>query len=209
MFLVAGLGNPGTQYEMTRHNAGFLVIDELADELGAGSLREKFQGRFQKVPRSAGADVVLLKPMTFMNLSGQSVQPALSFFGIPAAKLIVVHDELDLPYGELRIKVGGGLAGHNGLRSIVQQLGVQEFIRLRFGVGRPGGKSGRNHVLGGFGAEEREALPSLLAQAAKMVLAVVDDGPVSAMNRFHTPKAPKKPKKKKEPEATGPGDGES
>lgn len=186
MYLIAGLGNPGSQYEATRHNAGFQVIDALASHWGAAGFRDKFKGQFAKVMRAGGGDVVLLKPQTFMNLSGESVQPACDYFGVALENLLVVHDELDLPFGTLRIKIGGGLAGHNGLRSISQQCGDNGYLRLRFGVGRPqGGSSGRARVLGPFSSEERAEMPDCIARAVAMVEAVVDQGAKVAMNTFH------------------------
>src|SRR5687768_9114170 len=122
MYMVVGLGNPGAKYEGNRHNVGFMVVDRLASRLGASPFREKFKGVFTKAPVGAD-DVVLIKPMTYMNVSGESVQPAAAFFRVPLDRIVVVHDELDLPFGTLRLKVGGGSAGHNGLKSLTQQLG--------------------------------------------------------------------------------------
>ena len=133
--LVAGLGNPGRKYELTRHNMGFRVADRLASELG-GSWRGKFSGRVCEV-RDGDTRLVLLEPETMMNDSGRSVAAAMRFYKLEPAALIVVHDEIDLTLGDIRVKTGGGLAGHNGLRSIVDHLGTPDFTRVRIGVGRP------------------------------------------------------------------------
>ncbi len=134
--LVAGLGNPGREYERTRHNAGWLVVDELARR-HAGVFRGKFSGQLAEV-RLAGRKVGLLKPETYMNESGRSIAAAARFFKAPAGMLLVVHDDVDLDEGRLQARRGGGLAGHNGLRSIAEALGTRDFLRLRIGVGRPG-----------------------------------------------------------------------
>src|SRR4051794_11342566 len=134
--LVAGLGNPGPEYERTRHNAGWLVVDELARRHG-GSWRSKFSGSLAEV-RLDERRLALLKPETYMNESGRSVSAAARFFKFPAESILVVHDDVDLEPGRLQARRGGGLAGHNGLRSLVQDLGTQDFLRLRIGVGRPG-----------------------------------------------------------------------
>ncbi len=133
--LVAGLGNPGREYADTRHNAGFLVVDELARRHG-GTFRSKFSGDLSEL-RIDGHRVALLKPQTYMNESGRSVQPAVKFFKVEPESLLVVHDEVDLELGRLQARLGGGLAGHNGLRSVAKSLGTPDFTRLRIGVGRP------------------------------------------------------------------------
>jgi PTH1 family peptidyl-tRNA hydrolase len=181
MFLVVGLGNPGPKYEGNRHNVGFMVVDRLGERLGAGPYREKFKGLFTKVALGSD-DAVLLKPGTFMNLSGESAQPAAQFFRVPVERIIVVHDELDLPFGTLRLKVGGGTAGHNGLKSLQQRLGDPGFVRLRFGIGRPPAGSPVSYVLGDFSAIERAELPDLLDRAADAVEAVAKEGVGAAMN---------------------------
>jgi PTH1 family peptidyl-tRNA hydrolase len=184
MFLVVGLGNPGPKYEGNRHNVGFMVLDRLGAKLGAGPYREKFKGHFTKA--SLGADdMVLLKPGTFMNVSGESVQPAALFFRVPVERILVVHDELDLPFGTLRLKVGGGTAGHNGLKSLQQRLGDPGFVRLRFGIGRPPAGSPVSYVLGDFSAIERAELPDLLDRAADGLEAVAKLGIAAAMNSFN------------------------
>ena len=172
--VIVGLGNPGRSYERTRHNVGFLVADELALRYG-GEWRKK--KRSVAAPVSVGAfPAELLKPQTFMNNSGQAVG------GRRVQDLIVVHDDLDLPEGDVRVKVGGGAGGHNGLRSIIGQLG-SDFVRVRVGVGRPPeGMTVTNYVLGKMDSEVYDAIPT----ASDAVEAVVEQGPEAAMNRFNT-----------------------
>jgi PTH1 family peptidyl-tRNA hydrolase len=172
-----------------------MVADELAARAGADAFRSKFSGEMARA-RLAGEDTVLLKPMTFMNLSGDSVQPCAAFFKIPLDGIVVVHDELDLPFGTVRLKLGGGHAGHNGLRSIVGRLGTGDFARLRFGIGRPPGSfrgDVADWVLSDFASEEREKLPELVAQAAKCVLDIAARGFQAAMKTANT-RSREKPK---------------
>ncbi len=169
--LVAGLGNPGREYERTRHNVGFMVVDALARR-HSGSFRSKFSGDLGQV-RLGEARVALLKPMTYMNDSGRSVSPAVRFFKVDPARLLVVHDDVDLDVGRLQARIGGGLAGHNGLRSIVSELGTQDFLRLRIGVGRPERGDRRpvsDFVLSPFAPEiDVEAITSRAADAVEIV----------------------------------------
>lgn len=183
MHLVAGLGNPGPKYAGHRHNVGFMVAERLADRSGApGAVwRDKWKARHLKV-RLGGEDVVLLEPLTFMNLSGEAVQPAMRFFQVPLERVIVVHDELDLPFGTLRLKKGGGAAGHNGLKSIVQHCGGPDFVRLRVGIGRPPHGAVEKWVLSDFSSEEGAALEDVLNDATRAVEAVVSEGISAAMN---------------------------
>jgi PTH1 family peptidyl-tRNA hydrolase len=183
MHLVVGLGNPGPRYASHRHNVGFGVVDRLAEASGA-SFRDKFRGRFAKT-RLAGQDVGLLEPLTFMNHSGESVQPAMRFFGVPSERLVVVHDELDLPFGTVRLKMGGGAAGHNGLRSIIQHCGGPDFCRVRVGIGRPPAGPVQKWVLSNFTASESAALEDVLRHATRAVEAVVSEGISAAMNTFN------------------------
>lgn len=188
MWLVVGLGNPGKQYASHRHNVGFMATDELANLVRAEDFREKFTARFAKASH-AGDQLVLLQPQTFMNESGRSVQPASAFFKVEPRNVLVVHDELDLPFGEMRLKVGGGHAGHNGLRSLIQHLGTPEFARLRFGVGRPPADfrgEVADFVLSGFDEAERTKLPDLIRTAAEAVALVVSEGLPSATKKLHT-----------------------
>jgi PTH1 family peptidyl-tRNA hydrolase len=182
--LVAGLGNPGREYARTRHNVGFLVCDELARRHGA-SFRSKFSAELAE-HRLEGTRVALLKPQTFMNESGRSVGPAVRFFKTEPEDLLVVHDEVDLEPGRLQARRGGGLAGHNGLRSIAQHLGTSEFLRLRVGVGRPERGDPRpvaDFVLSPFGDEVD--VDALVARAADAVEVVVRDGLEAAQGWFN------------------------
>ncbi len=181
-YLVVGLGNPGRRYERTRHNLGWMVLDDLAGRLAA-SWRGKFSGRLAEV-RDGDARLGLLVPETYMNDSGRSIAPALRFYKLPPDRLVVVHDEVDLELGAVRVKAGGGLAGHNGLRSVTAALGTQEFLRVRLGVGKP--ERGErmavaDWVLQPFPADYDVA--ALVEQAADCTLAVVREGPDAAMRR--------------------------
>jgi peptidyl-tRNA hydrolase, PTH1 family len=182
--LVAGLGNPGREYADTRHNVGWMVLDELARRHG-GSWRSKFSGQLAEV-RVDGAKLALVKPETYMNESGRSLGAAAKFFKAPPETVLVVHDDVDLAEGRLQARAGGGLAGHNGLRSIAQHLGSLEFRRLRVGVGRPGRgdrRSVADYVLAPFAPETDAA--ALVARAADAVEAIVRDGLVEAQQRFN------------------------
>ena len=182
--LVAGLGNPGREYEHTRHNVGWLVLDELARRHG-GSWRSKFSGSLAEV-RLGDAKLALLKPETYMNESGRSVAAATRFFKVPVESLLVVHDDVDLEPGRLQARRGGGLAGHNGLRSLAQHLGSQDFLRLRIGVGRPGRGNPRpvaDWVLSPFAPEEDA--DALISRAADAVEAIVSDGLETTQQRFN------------------------
>lgn len=182
--LVAGLGNPGREYERHRHNVGFMVVDELARRHG-GSFRGKFSGAIAQV-RLGDARVALLEPQTYMNESGRSVQAALRFFRLPPGLLLVVSDEVDLETGRLQVRLGGGLAGHNGLRSVAAQLGTHEFMRLRVGVGRPERGDPRpiaDYVLAPFAPADD--VPAIVSRAADAVEAVAGEGLEAAQARFN------------------------
>src|SRR5919201_1625155 len=181
--LVAGLGNPGREYEATRHNVGWLVADELARRLG-GSWRSKFSGRLSEV-RLGDLRLALLKPETYMNESGRSIGAAARFFKVEPESLLIVHDDVDLEPGRLQARAGGGLAGHNGLRSLAQTLGSQDFLRLRIGVGRPGRgdpRSVADYVLSPFALDEDQ--DGLVARATDAVEAIVRDGLEPAQQSF-------------------------
>jgi PTH1 family peptidyl-tRNA hydrolase len=185
--LVVGLGNPGAEYAATRHNLGFLVVDELAARAGSPAFRKKFHGELAEA-RVGGAPATLLKPLTYMNESGRSVQAAVAFYKLPLAALLVVHDELDLPFAEVRLKSGGGDAGNRGIRSIIAQLGSPDFARLRVGIGRPppGFRGGAaDFVLQGFAPAERAELATLVARAADAAELVASRGLAAAMNVTH------------------------
>jgi PTH1 family peptidyl-tRNA hydrolase len=189
VLLVVGLGNPGRVHEGQRHNLGFLVLDELARAEGWPPFTSKFGGLFAR-GELGGRPVAALEPQTYMNLSGESVQPAAAFLKVEPRDIIVVHDELDLPWKDVRLKAGGGHAGHNGLRSLVQHLGSPDFVRVRVGIGRP--PPGRAHgdvhgwVLAGFDPVERAELPAVLDRAADAVRRVVRDGLAEAQKAVHT-----------------------
>jgi len=186
--LIVGLGNPGREYAASRHNVGWMVVDELSSELGTVDFRKKFCGDFAKTSIE-GRDCFLLKPGTYMNESGRSVQPAVHFYDTAPEDLLVLHDELDLPFGEVRLKLGGGHAGHNGLRSIIQHLGTADFVRVRIGIGHAApGFAGdtADYVLSSFGPDERAGLPDVVAKAAAVVRRVAGVGPARAMNEVNT-----------------------
>ncbi len=190
MWLVVGLGNPGKEYASHRHNVGFMAIDALASSLGADPFRAKFSGEWTRASKG-DLDVVFLKPMTFMNLSGQSVQPAAAFFKVAPSEVLVLHDELDIPFGDVRLKMGGGHAGHNGLRSIIERLGTPDFARLRIGIGRPPpGFRGEvaDFVLHAFEAVERAELPGVIERVEKAARDVFARGIGSATNALHAKK---------------------
>ena len=182
--LVAGLGNPGREYERTRHNLGWVVLDELARRHG-GSWRSKFSGSFAEV-RLGDLRLGLLKPETYMNESGRAVGEAARFYKVEPEGLLVVHDDVDLEPGRLQARAGGGLAGHNGLRSLAQHLGSQDFERLRIGVGRPGRgdrRSVSDWVLSGFAQEDD--VEALIAKAADAVEAIAAKGLEAAQADFN------------------------
>jgi PTH1 family peptidyl-tRNA hydrolase len=185
MWLVVGLGNPGRQYAGNRHNAGFMVLDELMRQSGAGTPRSRLGAEIAEATMGR-KKVIFCKPMDFMNTSGFAVSRAGAFWKIPPEQTVVVHDDMDLEFGRLKLVEGGGTGGHNGLRSIVAELGTQDFCRLRFGIGRPPPAwQGADYVLADFSTEERRALPNLLEEAASAARAVIEDGLVVAMNRFN------------------------
>ena len=182
--LVVGLGNPGREHAADRHNVGWMVVDELARRTN-GSFRSKFSGQLAEV-RLDGLRLALLKPETYMNLSGSSLGAAARFFKTPVGSVAVVHDDVDLEPGRLQARLGGGLAGHNGLRSISAALGSQDFLRLRIGVGRPGRGDRRDvadYVLAAF--EPEEDADALVARAADAVETLARDGLETAQQRFN------------------------
>jgi len=182
--LVAGLGNPGREYERTRHNVGWLVADELARRHG-GSFRSKFSGRVAEV-RVGDRRLALLKPETYMNESGRSVGAAARFYKVPPERTLLVHDDVDLEEGRLQVRLGGGLAGHNGLRSIAQHFGTNDFLRLRIGVGRPERGDRRpvaDYVLSPF--DPSFDVEELVARAADAVEALAADGLAAAQTQFN------------------------
>lgn len=184
-WLVAGLGNPGPGYADNRHNAGFMVADLLAIRMGVRFRAGKYQAAVAD-GRLAGQPVTLAKPMTFMNASGGPVAGLASYYRLPPGQLVVIHDELDLPFGAIRLKLGGGDNGHNGLRSLTSSLGSRDYYRVRFGIGRPPGRMDpAMFVLRDFSAAERKELPLLVERAADAVEALLADGLAAAQNAFH------------------------
>jgi PTH1 family peptidyl-tRNA hydrolase len=183
--LIVGLGNPGPQYEKTRHNIGFMVVDAIARAHNIDLSKNKFNavygtGEIDQTP------CVLLKPQTFMNLSGRSLVPALAFYQVPIKKVIVIHDELDIPYGQIRLKTGGGHAGHNGLRSIIELTGSADFMRVRMGIGRPKFGDVSSFVLSPFQSEEQMTLSDFCQQATQDIQTVLQLGINQAMNQVHS-----------------------
>jgi peptidyl-tRNA hydrolase, PTH1 family len=187
-FLVVGLGNPGKEYAGHRHNVGYRVADLLASRVGAKFGRSKrahaevAEGRLGY----GGPKLILIKPLTYMNLSGGAVSQLAQFFKVPVENIVAVHDELDVPYGQVRVKRGGGEGGHNGLRSMSRSLGTKEYARVRFGIGRPPGRQDpADFVLSDFGGAERKELEFLVDRAADVVEAVVLEGVEWAQNKYH------------------------
>ena len=191
MRLVVGLGNPGGKYEATRHNAGFWWVDRIANQERATLRREsRFQGAATKVS-TRGGDLWLLKPETFMNNSGQAVAALASYYKIAAKEILVAHDELDLPPGGVKLKFGGGLSGHNGLKSIAANLGTQDFWRLRIGIGHPRDNAASesevvDYVLHAPRVEERQAIDTALARALEVWPQIIAGEVEAAMLKLHT-----------------------
>jgi len=183
-YVIAGLGNPGPKYQWTRHNAGFLFLDRLAHLQNLSITRASFSGLAGEWKYKDNR-LVLLKPQTFMNLSGRAVMQALQFYKLPLSHLIVAHDELDLPFGTVRLKQGGGHGGHNGLRSIMEQLGKGDFTRLRIGIGRPPHGDTVNYVLGNIPPNEMEIMPRVLDGGLDMLETMLDEGLSKAMSLYH------------------------
>ena len=185
MRLIAGLGNPGPDYENTRHNAGFMVVDKLAEEFGISVNKNKFDVRYGR-GTIEGHEVMLAKPMAFMNRSGWPVQQMAAYFKINSKELIVVHDDIDLAFGRIKIKEKGGHGGHKGLKSIINAVGEDEFVRLRVGVGRSeAGSNVTDHVLGPFFDDESKQLDSVLIRARDAMVTILTEGSKVGMNRFN------------------------
>jgi len=179
--LIVGLGNPGSKYLWTRHNAGFMVLDELARRAGIPVTRKTFSGLYGE-GGYRGERLLLLKPQTFMNLSGRSVNPALHFHRLSLQDLIVIHDDIDVPFGRIKLKEGGGHAGHNGLRSLMQELGGGQFTRIRVGVGRPLHGDAADYVLSPFDRDEQAHLPLILEGAVDFLELLFAEGLPKAMS---------------------------
>ncbi|HWM18016.1 MAG TPA: aminoacyl-tRNA hydrolase [Microbacterium sp.] len=190
-WLIVGLGNPGPRYELTRHNVGQLVLDELAARRGETFRSHKANARVTETwLRPGGAKLVLAKPNTFMNVSGGAVAGLAKFYGVDPDHVVLVHDELDIPFDVIKLKAGGGHGGHNGVRDVAKALDSVEFARVRVGIGRPTGRQDpADWVLEPFGAIERKNLPILLADAADAVEQLVDEGLLAAQQKHHAPRA--------------------
>jgi PTH1 family peptidyl-tRNA hydrolase len=185
MKLIVGLGNPGTKYRFTRHNVGFLVIDDLADRFDIPVSQKKFDALYGK-GKIGTTPVMLAKPQTFMNLSGYAVQKLLDYFQTEIKDLIVIHDDLDLPFQSIRLKSGGGHGGHKGLMSIIEQNGTGDFSRVRLGIGKPVHKGlVDSYVLELFSREEMEFLPHIVEQASQAIMELLSSGIQAAMNQYH------------------------
>lgn len=185
-YLIVGLGNPGARYETTRHNVGFIAVDQIAeDHMGSFSTHKKSNSDILET-RIGDTKVVLAKPRTFMNLSGGPIRALCDFFKIPAANVIVIHDELDLDFGTVRLKKGGGENGHNGLRSTSQTLGTKDYHRIRVGIGRPPGRQApADYVLKPFSSQEFADLGAICADVAEGAELIVTQGLEAAQNRIH------------------------
>jgi peptidyl-tRNA hydrolase, PTH1 family len=192
-WLIAGLGNPGAEYAGNRHNCGFMVADVLAARIGARFKRDRSRAVVAE-GRLAGFPVTLAKPQTYMNLSGGPVVSLRSFHKLPDDQIVVIHDELDLPFDTIRLKLGGGDGGHNGLRSVTAALGTRDYFRVRVGIGRPPGRmDAADYVLHDFSAAERKLLPLVLEQAADAVETLLRHGLAAAQNEFHAAPQPTQP----------------
>ncbi|NMB92870.1 MAG: aminoacyl-tRNA hydrolase [Flexilinea flocculi] len=184
-FLIVGLGNPGREYRESRHNFGFMVVDRIVGQLNSEFAKVQLKSLISQVSYQ-GERIVFAKPQTFMNLSGQAVIPLMNYYKIPQSKLLVIHDDLDLPFSTLRMRPFGGNGGQKGLGSIIEQLGNQDFARLRCGIGHPQGQMDvKDYVLSKFSKEELEFLPSVIDRAAEAALTFVTDGLQAAMTRFN------------------------
>ncbi len=189
-WLVVGLGNPGSRYAATRHNIGQFVTDELAARRGESYREHKAGARVVETWLRPGGDkIVLAKPNSFMNVSGRPVAALARFYSVPAERLIVVHDELDIPFDTVKLKTGGGHGGHNGVRDIAAALATPGFVRVRVGIGRPPGRQdAADWVLSPFASAERETLPILVSDAADAVEAVIGEGLLAAQQKHHAPR---------------------
>ena len=190
-WLVAGLGNPGPGYASNRHNVGAMVLDELANRLGARFGRHRTSTMLAEARlRPGGPKLVLVRPLSYMNTSGGPVSSAAAYFSIPAERVIVIHDDLDLPFETIKLKADGGHGGQNGVRDIIKALGTPEFARVRVGIGRPPGRQdAAAYVLGDFPSAERARLPFVLGDAADAVELIVEQGLLAAQQKVHAPRA--------------------
>jgi PTH1 family peptidyl-tRNA hydrolase len=186
-WLIVGLGNPGSSYSAHRHNVGAMVVDELAARTGSSLRSHKVRASAAEVRLEASSRAVIARPMTYMNESGGPVSGLLSFYKVPVENLIVIHDDLDIPFAQVRLKLGGGEGGHNGLRSITKSVGTRQYLRVRVGIGRPPGRMDAAHyVLHDFSSTERSEVPLLISDAADAVERLVADGLVAAQQEWHS-----------------------
>jgi peptidyl-tRNA hydrolase, PTH1 family len=184
-WLIVGLGNPGPEYAGNRHNVGFMCADLLASQLGTTFKRDRSRAMAAS-GRLRGVPVTLAKPLSFMNLSGRAVSSLRAFYKLPTEQIVVLHDELDLPFGTIRLKLGGGDNGHNGLRSVTAALGTRDYHRVRIGIGRPPGRMDpADFVLRNFSAAERKELPEILGRSADAVETLLTRGLAVAQNQFN------------------------
>ncbi|MCH6232268.1 aminoacyl-tRNA hydrolase [Microbacterium sp. CFH 31415] len=190
-WLIVGLGNPGPRYELTRHNVGQLVLDELAARRGESFKAHKANARVAETwLRPGGVKLILAKPNTFMNVSGGPVAGLAKFYGVEPGQVVIVHDELDIPFDTIKLKTGGGHGGHNGVRDVAKALDSGDFARVRVGIGRPPGRQDpADWVLDPFGAAERKNLPILLGDAADAVEQLVEEGLLAAQQKHHSPRS--------------------
>ena len=191
--IIVGLGNPGRDYAETRHNVGFMVLDRLARRFGAEWKLDKAR----KGELAAGPGVLLIKPQTFMNCSGECVGPIMRYYKLDPAQVLVIYDDISFPVGAMRLRAGGSAGGHNGMKSLIAHLGGEKFPRLRVGIGAPGQKEMVGHVLGKFAPDERPLLEECLAKAEAATVLMLQEGFQSAANKFNVKKE-KKPRKKPE-----------
>ncbi len=198
--IIAGLGNPGRDYADTRHNVGFMVLDRLARHFNAPwKLEKAYKGEL-----AAGPGLLLVKPQTYMNLSGESVGALMRYFKFEPGQVLVVYDDISFPCGTMRLRAAGSAGGHNGMKSLIAHLGSDRFPRLRVGIGVPGQKDMIGHVLGKFSPEEKPLLEDALARAEQAVLTVLNEGFEAAANKFNI----KKEKKERKPKGEAPAEGE-
>lgn len=185
MKLIAGLGNPGSSYDKTRHNIGFEVVEELADRFNMPLSQTKFNGVYSIVHKN-GQKVILLKPLTYMNLSGESIRPIMEYYDIPIEDLLVIYDDLDLPVGKIRLRQKGSAGGHNGIKSTIAHLGTQEFNRIRVGIDRPpAGMKVPDYVLGRFQKDEWHEMQSVIQTCADACEEWLEKSFLEVMNRFN------------------------
>jgi peptidyl-tRNA hydrolase, PTH1 family len=186
MYLIFGLGNPGSRYQFTRHNIGFMVLEKLAAQLEVDLKQKSFDALWNR-GKVAGINVILAMPQTYMNLSGNAARKLLAYFKVDISNLIVIHDDLDLPFGAVRLKAGGGDAGHKGLKSIITCLGSADFMRVRMGIGKPSDKSRvEDYVLQRFDSGETDSLQQIIRLAAEAATDIVISGMQQAMAKYHT-----------------------